>query len=138
MVYLSLLTGTISILEKMFGSQALEKFFVLKYFCSHNFHFKDRIPKDLTLGVVYKFQCGFCNDSHYGECVKHLNVRIGEHISISPLAKKQVNPKNSSVANHLLFCIHSASCGDFRLLFLTHDSKKFFAGIEREPVNNER
>ena len=24
----------------------------------NNFRFKDRIPKDLTSGVVYKFQCG--------------------------------------------------------------------------------
>ena len=44
------------------------------------FRFKDRIPKGLTSVVVYKFQCGLCNESYYGECVRHLNVRIGEHI----------------------------------------------------------
>ena len=27
------------------------------------FRFKDRIPKELTSGVVYKFQCEFCNES---------------------------------------------------------------------------
>ena len=70
------------------------------------FHFKDRIPKDLASGVVYKFQCGFCNESYYGECVRHLNVRIGENIGISPLTKKQVKPKSSTVAEHLLFCNH--------------------------------
>ena len=75
----------------------------------NNFHFKDRIPKDLTSGDVYKFQCGLCNESYYGECVRHLNMRIGEHIGISPLTKKQVKTKNSSVADHLLFCNHSAS-----------------------------
>ena len=26
------------------------------------FRFKDRIPKELASGVVYKFQCGFCNE----------------------------------------------------------------------------
>ena len=31
------------------------------------FRFKDRIPKELTAGVVYKFQCGLCNESYYGE-----------------------------------------------------------------------
>ena len=56
---------------------------------SNNFHFKDQIPNDLTYGVVYKFQCGLCNESYYDECVRHVNVRIGEHIGISPLAKKQ-------------------------------------------------
>ena len=40
----------------------------------------DQIPRDLTSGVVCKFQCGLCNESHYGECVRHLNVRIGGHI----------------------------------------------------------
>ena len=59
------------------------------------FRFKDRIPKELTSGVVYKFQCGLCNESYYGECVRHLNVRIGEHIGISPLAKKKSKPKRS-------------------------------------------
>ena len=75
----------------------------------NNFHFMDRIPKDLLLvsfinfmnripkdptsGVVYKFQCGLCNESYYRECVRHLNVGIGEHIGISALTKKQVKPK---------------------------------------------
>ena len=44
------------------------------------FRVKDRIPKEPTSGVVYKFQCRLCNESYYGECVKHVNVRIGEDI----------------------------------------------------------
>ena len=74
-----------------------------------SFHFKDQIPKDLTSGVVYKYQCRLCNESYYGECVRYLNVRIDEHIGISPLPKKQVKPKNSSVADHLVFCNYPAS-----------------------------
>ena len=90
----------------------------------NNFHFKDQIPKDLTPGVVYKFQCGVYNESYYGECMRHLNVRIGEHIGISPLTRKQVKPKNSSVADHLLFCNHSASYDDFSIL--TPENKSFY------------
>ena len=70
------------------------------------FHFKDRIPK-LTSGVVYKFQCGLYNESYYGECVRHLNVRIGKHIRISMLNKKKVKPMGSAVSDHLLLCNHS-------------------------------
>ena len=92
----------------------------------NNFHFKDQIPKDLTSGVVYKFQCGLCNESYYGECMRHLNVRIGEHIGISPLTKKYVKPKNSSVAGHLLLCNHSAPYYDF--IILTRGNKKFLLG----------
>ena len=29
----------------------------------NNFRFKDQIPKDLTSSVVYKIQCGLCNES---------------------------------------------------------------------------
>ena len=73
------------------------------------FRFKNRITKELTSGVVYKFQCGFCNEPYYGECVRHLNVRIGEHIRISPLTKKKVKPKVIAVSDHLLLCNHSPS-----------------------------
>ena len=51
------------------------------------FRFKDRFPKELTSGVAYKFQCGLCNKCYYGECVRHLNVRIGEHIRMPPLTR---------------------------------------------------
>ena len=44
---------------------------------SSNFQHKDQIPKDLSSGVVYKFQYGLCNVSYYRKCVRHLNVKIG-------------------------------------------------------------
>ena len=94
----------------------------------NNFHFKDQIPKDLTSGVVYKFQYGLCNEYYYGECIRHLNVRIGEHIGISPLTRKQVKPKNRSVADHLLLCNHSASYDDFSIL--TRDNSKFLLELK--------
>ena len=80
------------------------------------FHFKDRIPKELTSVVVYKFQCGFCNESYYGECVRHLNVRIREHIGVSLLTKKKVKPKGSAVTNHLLLYYHSTPFENFSVL----------------------
>ena len=94
----------------------------------NNFHSKDQIPKDLTSGVVYKFQRGICNESYYDKCVRHLKVRIGEHGGISPLAKKQVKPLNSSVADHLLFCNHSASYDDFNILM--RENKKFLIELK--------
>ena len=84
----------------------LAKAFCLKY----------RIPKELTPGVVYKFECGLCNESYYCEYVRLLNVRIGEHIVISPLIKKKVKPKCSAVSDHLLLCNHSPSLQIFSVL----------------------
>ena len=74
----------------------LEIVFKRKNKLAKAFRFKDRITKELTSGVVYKFQCGLCNESYYGEWVRHFNVRIGEPIGISPLAKKKVKPKGSA------------------------------------------
>ena len=99
------------------------KLFKNKTRLGNNFRFKDEIPKDFTSGVVYKFQCGLCNESYHGECVRHLNVKIGEHIGALPLPKKQVKPENRSVADHLPFCNHSATYDDFR--HLTRGTKSF-------------
>ena len=98
-----------------------------------NFKFKDGIPKDLTSCVVYKFQCGLCNETYHGDSKRHLNARIGENIDIPLLTKKRVEPKNSFIANQLLFCNHSASYNDFRKKRVR---KTVFTRIEIEPVNN--
>ena len=87
------------------------------------FRFKDRIPKELTSGFIYKFQCELCNGSYYGECVRHLNVRIEEHIGISPLTKKKVKPKGSAVSDHLLLCNHPPSFENFSVI--AKKNKKF-------------
>ena len=86
------------------------------------FRFKDRITKELTSGVVYKFQCGLCIESYYGECVRHLNVRIGEQIGISPLTKKKVKLKGSAVSDDFLLCNHSPSFENFSVLTKENNS----------------
>ena len=75
---------------------------------------KDPVPQIITSGVVYKLQCGLCNKkSNYGECVRHLALRSGEHIGISPLANKRVQPKmDRAVCHHLLNCNYSPTFGD--------------------------
>ena len=49
---------------------------------SNSFRYKDRILKDLISGVVYKLQCGLWNESYYGESIRHLDIRSGEHIGV--------------------------------------------------------
>ena len=43
---------------------------------SNMFRFKDRAPHDFVSGVAYKYTCGRCNSSYYGET----KVRSDEHI----------------------------------------------------------
>ena len=98
----------------------------------NNYNFKDQISRDLISGIVYKFQCGLCNESYYCECARLSNVGIGEYIGISPLTEKQVKPKNSSVVDHLLFCNHSASYDDFNIL--TRESKTFLLKLKESQL----
>ena len=39
---------------------------------SNVLRFKDRLPFDLVSGVVYKYTCGRCNSTYYGETDRHL------------------------------------------------------------------
>ena len=87
-----------------------------------------RIPKEFSSGVVYKFQCGLCNESYYGEYVRHLNMTIGEHIGISPLTKEKDKPQGSAVSDHLLLCNHSPSFENFSVL--TKENKKFLLKLK--------
>ena len=65
------------------------------------FRFKDRIPKEL-------------------------NVRIGEHIGISPLTQKKVKPKGSAVNDHLLLCNHPPSFENFSVLTKENEKKSYW------------
>ena len=69
------------------------------------FRFKDRLPYDLVSGVVYKYTCGSFKSPYYGETDRHLKVRCGEHIGISPLTSKKIKPsKEIAIRDHLLIC----------------------------------
>ena len=46
------------------------------------FRFKDRLPFELVSGVVYKYTCGRCNSSYYGETDRLLKVRSRKRIDI--------------------------------------------------------
>ena len=79
------------------------------------FQFKDKMPYCLHSNVVYKFSCGRCNATYYGEICRHLSVRVGEHFGISPLTgKKSKSKKSIAVKDHMLFCDHIVSIDDFR------------------------
>ena len=68
-------------------------------------------------GVVYKYTCGRCNSAYYGETDRHLTVRSGEHIGISPLTFKKTKPsKESAIRDHLFSCNNIPSFEEFTIL----------------------
>ena len=96
---------------------------------SNSFLYKDPIPKDLISGDVYKFQCGLYNESYYGESIRHLDIRSGKHIGLSPLTGKKVIPSNNSdISDRFLHCNFLASFNNFRVL--AHENKKYLLEIK--------
>ena len=67
--------------------------------------------------VVYKYTCGRCTSSCYGETDRHLKVRSGEHIGISSLTFRKAKPsKESAVRDHLLNWNNMASFDELTIL----------------------
>ena len=96
---------------------------------SNIFRFKDCVTCDLVSGVVYEYTCGRCNYSYYGEIERHLKVRPGEHIGISPLVfKKTKPPKESSMRDLLLECDNNPYFDEFTIL--AHWNKKYLLEIK--------
>ena len=46
------------------------------------FTLKDKLPKMLLSGRLYKYECGGCNATYYGKVKSHFNVRICKHLGI--------------------------------------------------------
>ena len=96
------------------------------------FRFKDVIPKELRSHLVYKCLCSSCNATYYGKKERHLNVRSGEHIGLSPSTGNRVACKPSAILDHLLLHEHNnSSFNDFSVLCCENN---FFKLSLRESV----
>ena len=85
--------------------------------------------KYLISGVVYKLLCGLCNESYHGESIRHLDIRSGEHVGVSPLTGKKTKPlNNSAICDHLLHCNILPSFNNFSIL--TNENKKYLLEIK--------
>ncbi len=72
------------------------------------FVFKDKIPKSLMSGVVYKFTCAGCNSSYIGSTKRYWEKRLEEHLHISALTGKPLNGLQMFAPLH-----HVRSCEGF-------------------------
>ena len=82
------------------------------------FKTKDRVSVLLRSNLVYKYSCGQCNATYYGETTRHLKTRIAEHKGLSsrtglPLS----NPSHSSIRDHALETGHDIINTNFNIIF---------------------
>ena len=83
------------------------------------FRFKDRLPKFLQSGLVYRFMCSGCNATYYGKTKRHFKVRMCEHLGISHLTDKKKSlqaGQSSAISEHILFCRGTPSFCDFDVI----------------------
>ena len=81
------------------------------------FRFKYRVPETLRSNFVYKFKCGSCTASYYGETCRHMKVQVSEHQGVSPKTGKQVKGTlSTSVRDHMLDCDHIVAWEDFFII----------------------
>ena len=84
--------------------------------------FSSSKPCCLRSNIVYKFLYGRCNATYCSKTCQHVSVRVGKHLGVSSLTgKKSKSKKSTSVKDHMLFCGHNVSIGDFKTL-ATRDS----------------
>ena len=55
------------------------------------FPFKDRLPKSLMSGVIYKYTCAECNLSYIGCSKRFWEKRLEEHLHVSALTGKPLS-----------------------------------------------
>ena len=85
---LSLRSELVKIVSKSIPFCKLNVVFKSSNRLGNYFHFKDRIPKSLISGVVYKYSCDQCNSVYIGKTKRYWEKRLEEHLSISALTGK--------------------------------------------------
>ena len=85
---LVLRSSLVKTVSKSFPSCKLKVVFKSTNQLSSYFNFKDRIPKSLISGVVYKYLCNRCNSVYIGKTKRYWEKRLEEHLSVSALTGK--------------------------------------------------
>ena len=97
----------------------------------------------LRSNIVYKFTCGRCNATYYGETCRHFKVRAGEQSGISPLTKKRSKLKKiKAVKDHMFICDQPVSFDNFKVLASSNSEfhlkiKESLLILRDQPVLNK-
>ena len=108
------------------------------------FTFKDKILLFLHSGIVYKFQCGGCNATYYGNAKCHFRVRMCEHLGTSALTGKSVKGDDDSAIRENLFCNLAPYFEDFSILATNNNNfnvmlmESFLINRDQPPLNKNK
>lgn len=86
------------------------------------FTFKDKLPKILLSGLLYKYKCAGCNTTYHGKSKHHFEVQICKLLGVPPGKMKIGNNELMVIQEHLLCC----NCSSFfDISILTIESNCF-------------
>ena len=80
------------------------------------FTVKERLPKLMRSNIVYKYQCGSCSATYYGETTRHFTVRIHEHLGKSFRTNKPISVTPSAVLQHIRQTGHTSTVDNFSII----------------------
>ena len=75
-------------------------------------HAKDKVPRQIRSGIVYKITCADCHDCYIGETSRTLNERLKEH----KRALRLNNPSQSAIAEHSHNTGHNIKWDEARII----------------------
>ena len=61
------------------------------------FTFKDKLPKILLSGLLYKYKCAGCNTTYHGKSKRHFWVQICKLLGVPHLIRKKGEDDNNEL-----------------------------------------
>ena len=81
------------------------------------FNNKDKVPRELLGGVIYKYECVCRSATYIGKCSRHLQTRIFEHLGRSPRTGNYlIKPLFSAIREHCENSDHRMERDNFSVL----------------------
>ena len=78
---------------------------------------KERLPKELTSGLVYSFLCDACGATYIGQSKRCLRTRVADHFGMSARTGSLLaRPTQSAIRDHVDSCGSSRSVNNFKCI----------------------
>ena len=112
------------------------------------FTFKDKIPKSLMSGVIYKYTCAGCNSCYIGSTKRFWEKRLEEHLHISALTGEKLSSMQVyAPLQHVksgTCCVNTFSRDDFTIIgreknpYTLQQKESIFIINEKPKLNNNK
>ena len=104
---------------------------------------KEKLPSDLTSGLVYTYLCDACGATYIGQSKRCLRTRVADHYGVSVRTGNLLaRPTQSAIRDHTEICSSSRSVNNFKCLRTFNDTMllKIYESLEivfRKPSLNQ-